>query len=175
MLSLVSTHNPILAPCCRRYRGVILVASVPILLVVAIVLLMPRANSVADQAHTLTQLRHNAPIVSGPVRYAVVMDAGSTGSRVHVFKFAAPNGGDLVLISDQFQQLQPGLSAYAEQPQKAAESLQPLIDLALSTVPKVCIALLGSGAQGAKPPCFFPGHCFCATKHGMAGRRSTPC
>jgi apyrase len=69
-------------------------------------------------------------------RYAVIFDAGSSGSRVHVFCFdqnlnLVPIGKDLEL----FDQLKPGLSAYAKNPQDAASSLLTLIDRAESVVP----------------------------------------
>lgn len=64
----------------------------------------------------------------------MVFDAGSTGSRVHVYRFAAnPEGA--VLLDELFEQLKPGLSAHAEDPAGAADSLQPLLDAALGRVP----------------------------------------
>ena len=68
--------------------------------------------------------------------YAVVFDAGSTGSRVHIFEFTT-EGTELVLAKDTFEHLQPGLgdAGWASDPQRAAESLQPLISKALATVP----------------------------------------
>jgi apyrase len=71
---------------------------------------------------------------SGGARFAVVFDAGSTGSRVHVFKFEVENGS-LQLVSDTFEQLKPGLSAYPDDPEAAAASLKPLLDVAMKTVP----------------------------------------
>ena len=69
--------------------------------------------------------------------YSVVFDAGSTGSRVHVFEFEAHNG-ELELKADTFEQLKPGLSdaGWADDPQASAASLQPLLDIALNTVPE---------------------------------------
>lgn len=73
---------------------------------------------------------------SSPVseQFAVVIDAGSTGSRVHIFRFTS-SGGRLELETDTFEQLKPGLSANAENPRLAARSLKPLLDKAVATVP----------------------------------------
>jgi Golgi nucleoside diphosphatase len=46
------------------------------------------------------------------------------------------NDGQLDLESDTFEQLKPGLSFYADEPRKAAESLDPLMKIALNTVPE---------------------------------------
>jgi hypothetical protein len=73
--------------------------------------------------------------VGGDFVYNIVLDAGSTGSRIHVFKFEKA-GGELKLISDTFEQLKPGLSSFRDEPQKAAESLRPLLEVALGAVPK---------------------------------------
>ncbi|WOL18698.1 putative apyrase 2 [Canna indica] len=74
----------------------------------------------------------------GSSRYAVIFDAGSTGSRVHVYCFDDElelqriNGSDIEL----FVQLKPGLSAYADDPQAAANSLAPLLEEAESAIPE---------------------------------------
>jgi guanosine-diphosphatase len=64
-----------------------------------------------------------------------MIDAGSTGSRIHVYKFhncfAAPT-----LEHEIFEQVKPGLSSYAGNPQKAAESLDALLDIAVAEIPK---------------------------------------
>ncbi|KAG2502069.1 hypothetical protein HYH03_000562 [Edaphochlamys debaryana] len=114
-----------------RYRGVLLVISVPIILILAVITLVPRSSPLhVERPHTLKELRHTGPAA----KYAIVFDAGSTGSRVHVFKFEQKNG-ELTLISDTFEQLKPGLSSFADDPAKGAASLQPLLDTALKTVP----------------------------------------
>ncbi|KAK9113003.1 hypothetical protein Scep_020522 [Stephania cephalantha] len=68
--------------------------------------------------------------------YVVIFDAGSSGSRVHVFSFDTdlnllPIGNDLEL----FLQTKPGLSAYASDPKLAAASLKPLLSAAEGAVP----------------------------------------
>ncbi len=66
--------------------------------------------------------------------YSVVIDAGSTGSRVHVYEFKLV-GGEPVLSDELFIQLKPGLSSFAGDPQRGAESLLPLVRSSLKRIP----------------------------------------
>lgn len=51
--------------------------------------------------------------------YGIMFDAGSTGSRIHIFKFKQANDGQpFHLLDEKFEQVKPGLSSYAENPQK---------------------------------------------------------
>ena len=78
-------------------------------------------------------------------RHAVVFDAGSTGSRVHVYRFLAdPAEGTLVLDKELlFTTVTPGLSGHAaasraspaEAAEEAARSLDPLVDAAKAAIP----------------------------------------
>ena len=68
-------------------------------------------------------------------KYAIVFDAGSTGSRVHVFRFDGGGAGELALVDDTFEQLKPGLSSFAKTPEDGAASLKPLLETAMKTVP----------------------------------------
>ena len=68
--------------------------------------------------------------------YAVVIDAGSTGSRVHIFRFGHAAGtGAPELEDDTFKAVKPGLSEHAGNPAKAAASLKPLLAKAMEAVP----------------------------------------
>ncbi|KAF9917116.1 Guanosine-diphosphatase [Lobosporangium transversale] len=69
------------------------------------------------------------------IQYVLMIDAGSSGSRIHAYKFnyckATPE-----LESELFEQLKPGLSSYDEDAEGAARSLDPLLESALKAVPK---------------------------------------
>ncbi|KAL6453023.1 GDA1 Guanosine-diphosphatase [Candida maltosa Xu316] len=66
--------------------------------------------------------------------YVVMVDAGSTGSRVHVYEFNTciqpPK-----LIKETFEMLKPGLSSFDTDVVGAAKSLDPLLKIAMDTVP----------------------------------------
>ena len=77
--------------------------------------------------------------------YALMIDAGSTGSRIHVYKFSncLPDGASageaasLPTLKDEiFLAVQPGLSSYKGRPKEAAESLRKLMDAAMKGVPQ---------------------------------------
>ena len=159
-----------------RFRGILVVASVPLFLILAVVTLMPSApkdtldfsshghvqdrtldvqaarqhsdlNAVYDaRAHArggakpLVDVASSGGIVADTRKYAVVLDAGSTGSRVHVFRFDVEPTGDLVLLDDTFEQLKPGLSSFASEPEQGAASLRPLLEVAMRTVPEAARA-----------------------------------
>ncbi|CAL9135006.1 unnamed protein product [Musa textilis] len=117
----------------QRFRGVILVFAVPLLLVSFVLFLMPRSPAVISFASRKTVPGGGE---AGSKSYAVIFDAGSSGSRVHVYCFdenldLLPIGQELEL----FVQEKPGLSFYAKDPQQAAQSLVSLLEKAESVVP----------------------------------------
>ncbi|KAJ1984190.1 Guanosine-diphosphatase [Dimargaris cristalligena] len=68
------------------------------------------------------------------IQYALMIDAGSTGSRIHVYKFNYCKDGP-ELESEVFEHTKPGLSAYPDDPKGAARSLDALMLTALKNVP----------------------------------------
>ncbi|KAJ1922501.1 Guanosine-diphosphatase [Tieghemiomyces parasiticus] len=69
------------------------------------------------------------------IQYALMVDAGSTGSRIHVYKFNYCKDGP-ELESEVFERTKPGLSAYPDDPEAAALTLDVLMAVALRSVPK---------------------------------------
>ena len=67
--------------------------------------------------------------------YAVVLDAGSTGSRVLGFTFYRTSEGSLRLDDELWMQVKPGLSSYAENPQDAKIGLLELLAAAKERIP----------------------------------------
>lgn len=68
-------------------------------------------------------------------QYVVMIDAGSTGSRVHVYEFDVCTQPP-TLVQETFKMLKPGLSSFDTDSAGAAHSLDPLLERALEVVPK---------------------------------------
>ncbi|CDS02021.1 related to GDA1-guanosine diphosphatase [Sporisorium scitamineum] len=68
------------------------------------------------------------------VQYALMIDAGSTGSRIHVYRFNYCSESP-ELEHEYFEMLKGGLSNYGTNPAAAADSLRPLLKSALERVP----------------------------------------
>ncbi|PWN44000.1 nucleoside phosphatase GDA1/CD39 [Ceraceosorus guamensis] len=68
------------------------------------------------------------------VQYGIMIDAGSTGSRVHVYKFNYCSSSP-ELESEVFEMIRGGLSSYGPNAQGAANSLRPLLQTAYKSVP----------------------------------------
>ncbi|KAK9370247.1 nucleoside phosphatase family-domain-containing protein [Lipomyces kononenkoae] len=67
-------------------------------------------------------------------QYALMVDAGSTGSRIHVYEFNNCQSSP-ALVREVFEMTKPGLSSYPDNPKAAAESLDPLLAVAMKEVP----------------------------------------
>ncbi|RXM28547.1 Ectonucleoside triphosphate diphosphohydrolase 6 [Acipenser ruthenus] len=64
-----------------------------------------------------------------------MFDAGSTGTRVHVFKFKKTPNGAPKLAHETFKAIKPGLSPYADDPEKCTAGIQELLNVAKENVP----------------------------------------
>ncbi|VVA96409.1 unnamed protein product [Arabis nemorensis] len=121
----------------HRHRGLLLVISIPIVLITLVLLLMPGTSTSVSVVEYTLKNRDGGSNSRGPKNYAVIFDAGSSGSRVHVYCFdqnldLVPLGNELEL----FLQLKPGLSAYPNDPRQSANSLVSLLDRAEASVPR---------------------------------------
>lgn len=80
-------------------------------------------------------LYHTVPRTSYHVFYGIMFDAGSTGTRIHVFRFTATNNGLPKLTNETFKALKPGLSAYADEPSECTLGIKTLLDVAKTSIP----------------------------------------
>ena len=100
---------------------------------------MPRARGRRLLSWLLLQLC-SAQDAAGPgeLRHGLVFDAGSSGTRVHVYSWKIGGGGSkdsFDLIADDLLKIKPGLSAYKDKPGEAGASLRPLLDYARTKIP----------------------------------------
>ncbi|KAF9945276.1 Guanosine-diphosphatase, partial [Modicella reniformis] len=69
------------------------------------------------------------------IQYVLMIDAGSSGSRIHAYRFnyckASPE-----LENELFEHIEPGLSKYDHDAEAAAESLDPLLHAVMKEIPK---------------------------------------
>ena len=78
--------------------------------------------------------------------FAVMLDAGSSGTRCHVYRWPAaadcPSrlADQLVTELGEGEQITPGLSAFAGNASGVADYLRPLVDFAAATVPEAELA-----------------------------------
>ncbi|XP_073783336.1 ectonucleoside triphosphate diphosphohydrolase 6 isoform X1 [Danio rerio] len=76
-------------------------------------------------------------VVSESFQYGIMFDAGSTGTRIHIFKFQMEPNEAPKLAHETFRAIKPGLSAYADEPEKSKEGILELLNVAKDTVPEV--------------------------------------
>ncbi|XP_036168666.1 ectonucleoside triphosphate diphosphohydrolase 5 isoform X2 [Myotis myotis] len=75
--------------------------------------------------------------VSTSTLYGIMFDAGSTGTRIHVYTFVQKIAGQLpVLEGEIFDSVKPGLSAFVDQPKQGAETVQELLEVAKDSIPR---------------------------------------
>ncbi|KAF3162361.1 Guanosine-diphosphatase, variant 2 [Orbilia oligospora] len=85
-------------------------------------------------------------------RYVLMIDAGSSGSRIHVYRFNTCTSTP-ELENEGFKMIKGGLSSYSNDPEAAARSLDELMDLAVTTVPekyKACTPVAVKATAGLR-------------------------
>ncbi|GCC34321.1 ectonucleoside triphosphate diphosphohydrolase 5 [Chiloscyllium punctatum] len=69
------------------------------------------------------------------VFYGIMFDAGSTGTRIHIYSFIQKGLEPPQVDSEIFESVKPGLSAYVDDPEQGAETVRELLDVAKQTIP----------------------------------------
>ncbi|EEH45801.1 guanosine diphosphatase [Paracoccidioides brasiliensis Pb18] len=113
------------------------------ILLLFLYVLLPSRSSVPATINTpVSSTKCTKPYDSSKplIQYALMIDAGSTGSRIHVYRFNNC-GPTPELENEDFKMTEKkkggaGLSAYANDPVAAAKSLDPLMEVALTSVPR---------------------------------------
>ncbi|XP_023684146.1 ectonucleoside triphosphate diphosphohydrolase 5 [Paramormyrops kingsleyae] len=68
--------------------------------------------------------------------YGIMFDAGSTGTRIHIYTFIQKDDAGLpVLQNEMYHAVKPGLSAYADMPEEGANTIKQLLRIAKKTIP----------------------------------------
>jgi guanosine-diphosphatase len=96
------------------------------------------SNSPQKQA-SAKQGKCDPPPGQKATTYAIMIDAGSTGSRLHLYTFSHcdPDPAALPKLEDEgFYTTKPGLSDYKGRPKDAAESLRGLMKHAIDGIPE---------------------------------------
>ena len=97
--------------------------------------LLLAAVAIADEGEGGT--RGHSIEVQEETTFGILIDAGSTGSRMHIYEWSSrtfseiPPPLSLPLTSERWsERIRPGLSAFGAEPSKAAKTLAPLLDKA---------------------------------------------
>ncbi|KAI4899563.1 hypothetical protein NFI96_012720 [Prochilodus magdalenae] len=77
----------------------------------------------------------SADVIGESFQYGIMFDAGSTGTRIHVFQFRVEANEAPKLTHETFRAIKPGLSAYADDPDKCTAGLLQLLEVAKEVVP----------------------------------------
>ncbi|KAK7516385.1 nucleoside phosphatase GDA1/CD39 [Phyllosticta citriasiana] len=100
----------------------------------------PGGDVASDPSVATTQCTRSYSADKPLIQYALMIDAGSTGSRIHVYRFN--NCGPTPELEDEiFEQTAKkpggsGLSSYKSDAEGAAKSLDPLMEVAVKNVPE---------------------------------------
>ncbi|XP_029454309.1 ectonucleoside triphosphate diphosphohydrolase 5 isoform X3 [Rhinatrema bivittatum] len=68
--------------------------------------------------------------------YGIMFDAGSTGTRIHIYSFTQKYPDHLPELEREiFESVKPGLSTYADIPEQGAATIRELLEIAKNAVP----------------------------------------
>ncbi|XP_061111887.1 ectonucleoside triphosphate diphosphohydrolase 5 [Conger conger] len=101
-----------------------------------------RAEAAFYNREHSANMENHLPGVSRPGNhsytfYGIMFDAGSTGTRIHVYTFIQKDPAELpVLDNEMYHAVKPGLSAYADKPDVGGDTVRQLLKLAKKTVPR---------------------------------------
>lgn len=81
--------------------------------------------------------------VSDEIKYGVIVDCGSSGSRAHIFKWKPEQGlKQIELVKDKpggdalSLHITPGLSSFKDDPDKASDYMEPIMRFISDTIPQ---------------------------------------
>uniref|UniRef100_A0A672FR52 nucleoside diphosphate phosphatase n=1 Tax=Salarias fasciatus TaxID=181472 RepID=A0A672FR52_SALFA len=105
---------------------------------------VPEVLHPAPHPYQPPQVRQPAPHVPSPgestsrIFYGIMFDAGSTGTRIHIYKFIQKDPGKClpVLDNEMYHAVKPGLSAYKDNPEEGGNTVRQLLKIAKKTVPE---------------------------------------
>ncbi|XP_058471715.1 ectonucleoside triphosphate diphosphohydrolase 5-like [Solea solea] len=90
--------------------------------------------------HPPVEVYRSVPEASTPVSrvfYGVMFDAGSTGTRIHIYKFIQKDPVELpVLDNEMYHAVKPGLSAYKDNLEEGGNTIRQLLKIAKKTIPE---------------------------------------
>ncbi|CAD5312681.1 unnamed protein product [Arabidopsis thaliana] len=114
-----------------KSKSLILLVVVSVTITLGLLLYVFNSNSVISSGSLLSR--------RCKLRYSVLIDAGSSGTRVHVFGYWFESGKPVFDFGEKHYanlKLTPGLSAYADNPEGASVSVTKLLEFAKQRIPK---------------------------------------
>ncbi|KAM8945474.1 ectonucleoside triphosphate diphosphohydrolase 6 [Pelodytes ibericus] len=116
----------------------LLISVVCITLFVTYVRWNPRAQLDLDSTSSMITAGIGRERVSNKdeIFYGIMFDAGSTGTRIHIYRFSRTTTGAPHLEHETFKAIEPGLSAYADNPDEIAAGINELLDIAKKEIPE---------------------------------------
>uniref|UniRef100_A0AAQ5YAK7 nucleoside diphosphate phosphatase n=1 Tax=Amphiprion ocellaris TaxID=80972 RepID=A0AAQ5YAK7_AMPOC len=102
---------------------------------------VPEVVHPAPESYHPPAVHQPAPEAPSPnmsrVFYGIMFDAGSTGTRIHIYKFIQKDPVELpVLDNEMYHAVKPGLSAYKDNPEEGGNTIRQLLRIAKKTVPE---------------------------------------